>query len=256
MLRTGFNQADIIWFWSHTFFHLPFPFPHFRMAQIHLHEVHLNITIFYAIFSLNLNNFILCSFFYNKQRYVNCRMILFPPSIQPFIYIKNFIKELNYISFEASCVENNKTAAKYWIIFDYNNSHEFLWWLIYTPFSYPCSLNWSWTRHLISHTTATTTAVVTVGVVVVFIHFPIFIKKIENVTTTQSAPFLLFHSHHYLTLRRKGGIPLRFLSVHLENPEHHLLVMGCDTLTPMDISLSKVKRKTNILIARPSTEKS
>ena len=48
----------------------------------------------------------------------------------------------------------------------------------------------------------------------------------------------------YLTLPCKGGIPLRFLSDHLENPKHHPLVMGC--ITPKDISLSNMKLKTSI----------
>ena len=43
----------------------------------------------------------------------------------------------------------------------------------------------------------------------------------------------------YLT-SHKGGIFLRFLSDHLENPEHHPLVMACDTLKPKDIRLSKI----------------
>ena len=39
----------------------------------------------------------------------------------------------------------------------------------------------------------------------------------------------------YLTLLCKGGIPLPFLCDLLENPEHHPLVVGCNTITPKDI---------------------
>ena len=46
------------------------------------------------------------------------------------------------------------------------------------------------------------------------------------------------------------------LSDHLENPEHHPRVMGCDTLTPKDIRLSNIHQTTNPLIARPLSEKS
>ena len=41
-----------------------------------------------------------------------------------------------------------------------------------------------------------------------------------------------------ITLPRKGGILLQFLSDHLENLEHHPRVMGCDTLTPKDTRFS------------------
>ena len=41
-----------------------------------------------------------------------------------------------------------------------------------------------------------------------------------------------------LPLRRKGAILIRCLSDHLENPEHHPRVMGCDTLTPKDTMFS------------------
>ena len=46
------------------------------------------------------------------------------------------------------------------------------------------------------------------------------------------------------------------LSDHLENPEHHPRVMGCDTLTPKDIRLSNIHQTTNPLIVRPLSEKS
>ena len=49
------------------------------------------------------------------------------------------------------------------------------------------------------------------------------------------------------TLPRKDAIHLRFLS-DLENPEHHPLVMGCNTLTPKDIRLSNIQQTTNPLI--------
>ena len=59
-----------------------------------------------------------------------------------------------------------------------------------------------------------------------------------------------------LTLPFKGGILLRFKSDHLENQEHDRLLIGCDTLTPKDIRLSKIQQTTNPLIARPLSEKS
>ena len=59
-----------------------------------------------------------------------------------------------------------------------------------------------------------------------------------------------------LTLPHKDGILLRFLGDHLDNPVYHSLVMGCDTLTPNDISLINNKQTTNPLIARPLSEKS
>ena len=54
-----------------------------------------------------------------------------------------------------------------------------------------------------------------------------------------------------ITIPGNGGILLRFLSGHLENPEHHSLVMSCDTPTPKDIRLSNFQQTTNPLIARP-----
>ena len=54
----------------------------------------------------------------------------------------------------------------------------------------------------------------------------------------------------------EAGKLLRFLSNHLENPEHHQRVMGCNTLTPKDIGLSNIQQTTKPLIARPLSEKS
>ena len=66
--------------------------------------------------------------------------------------------------------------------------------------------------------------------------------------------FVIPEFYVFLTLPRKDGILLGFLNYHLENPEHHPIVMGCDT--PKDISLSNIQQKTNPLIARPLSEKS
>ena len=44
---------------------------------------------------------------------------------------------------------------------------------------------------------------------------------------------------------------LRFLSDHLENPEHHPLVIGCDT--PKDIRLRNIQQTTTI--TRPLSDK-
>ena len=64
-------------------------------------------------------------------------------------------------------------------------------------------------------------------------------------------PLILF-PYDYLV---KAGFSFD-LSDHLENPEHHPRVMGCDTLTPKDIRLSNIHQTTNPLIARPLSEKS
>ena len=53
----------------------------------------------------------------------------------------------------------------------------------------------------------------------------------------------------------KGGILLRFLSEHIENQEHHPLVMGCHTLTPKYIRLSNILQITNPFIKRLLFEK-
>ena len=48
----------------------------------------------------------------------------------------------------------------------------------------------------------------------------------------------------YLTLPCKSEIPLGFLSDHLEIPEHHPLVMGCNT--SKDIRLSNMKLEATL----------
>ena len=60
-----------------------------------------------------------------------------------------------------------------------------------------------------------------------------------------------YQSYHYL---ERAGFSLD-LRDHLENPEHHPCVMGCDILTPMDIRLSNIHQTTNPLISRPLSEK-
>ena len=40
-------------------------------------------------------------------------------------------------------------------------------------------------------------------------------------------------------------------SAHLNKPKHPLCVMGCDTLTPIDMRLSNIQQTTNPFIARP-----
>ena len=48
-----------------------------------------------------------------------------------------------------------------------------------------------------------------------------------------------------VALPRKVGILHRFLIDHLENPDHHPLLMGCPTLAPKNIELSNIRRTTN-----------
>ena len=52
----------------------------------------------------------------------------------------------------------------------------------------------------------------------------------------------LFHAFQRCLMVHRDSPSI--LSDHLENPEHHTLVMGCDTLTPKDIRLIKIQQTT------------
>ena len=51
-----------------------------------------------------------------------------------------------------------------------------------------------------------------------------------------------------VTSPRKGKILLRFLIDHLDNPEHHPLVIDCNTPTPKGIRLSNIQQTISPLI--------